>query len=167
MNKFIVLRMAFTLVSVGLMVFTLVPNLPTNAQDKDTCKDLGWTAIDASEVDLSGIWTGFQNRNCKESAKWQYGGFGIKITKERNGNYKGQIGNENKADIDIEGSEFVWIRDLRGGAGYDTETKLHNQTWKGKIEKNKAGRIRIYGTWTGAFKGLKCDDCNLDFMMLK
>ncbi len=164
MRKSIVLRMTFALVSVGLMMFSLVPNLPTNAQDKDTCEDLGWTPIDASQVDLKGNWTGTQNRNCKESASWQYG-FTLSIEKVR-GTYYGKIGKEDETAIEIDGSKFTWTRNLTKGAG-EEKPGVYSQTWRGTIEKNANGRIRIYGTWTGAYQSQKQDGYNLDFMLIR
>ena len=166
MNKSIVLRITSVLVSVGLMIFSLVPNLPTHAQNKDTCKDLGWTPINESQVGLMGKWIGNQNRNCKPPASsWQYPGFPITVTKE-GGAYYGQVGNEDKTEIDIQGSKFVWVRDVRKSAGPDNN-KVHNQTWTGTLERNNDGGIRIYGTWTGAYNYLKQEDRNLDFLMIK
>ena len=45
MNKSMVLGMTLVLVSVGLMMFALAPNLPVNAQDTDSCSDSGWTRV--------------------------------------------------------------------------------------------------------------------------
>lgn len=164
MNKSIVLRMTFALVIVGLMIFSPVPNFPTCAQEKDACKDSGWTPIDGSRVDLTGTWTGTQNRNCKESASWQYS-FTVTVTKE-GGGYQGQVfSSEDKGDITISGSKFTFTRDVSKSAGPD-DNKNKYQTWTGTIE-TKDGRVRIYGTWSGAYSYKKGKDNNLDFMMIK
>jgi hypothetical protein len=165
MTRFIVSRIALTLMSVGLIVFSLAPNLPTNAQDKNTCKDLGWTEIDGTQIDLSGEWSAHQNRNCKESADWQFN-FSVTITKEDNGDYKGTVSDRTPLEVHLQGSGIVFVRDLRNGAGED-ENKQNLQTWKGKIERNKDGRIRIYGMWSGAFASRKKEGYNMDFMMMK
>lgn len=167
MNKLTGLRIAFTLVIAGLMVFSLATNLRTNAQDKDTCKDLGWTAVDASEVDLSGEWTGHQNRNCRESAAWQYN-FSVTITKnDSTGVYEGTVSDGTPMTVNVKGNRIVFVRDLTKGAGKDPETGVVLQIWRGKIERNDDRRIRIYGTWSGAFERKKTPENNLDFMMLK
>ena len=164
MNKSVVFRMAFALVSIGLMVFVQGMNLPAIAQDKDSCSDSGWTPIDA-EIDLKGVWTGAQNRNCKESAAWQYAGFKVTISEE-GGILYGKVGSEEKSKIEINGSKFVWTRDLRKGAG-EEKPGLYSQTWRGSIQRNKEGSIRIYGAWSGAYQSRKKDDYNLDFMLVK
>lgn len=164
MNKSIVLRVTFALVSVGLMMFSLVPNFPTNAQDKETCKDSGWTPIDGSRINLTGTWTGTQNRNCKESASWQYS-FTVTVTKE-DGVYYGRVfDSEDKTEIVITGSKFKFTRDVRKSSGPD-DYKNPYQYWEGTIEMNKDGTIRIYGTWSGAYSYKKGEN-NLDFMMIK
>jgi hypothetical protein len=165
MSKFINFRMAFTLVSIGLMFFSLALNFSTYAQDKDACEDTGWTDIDASEVDLAGNWAGNQNRNCKESAAWQYN-FSVKITEPDKGNYQGWILTEDPMVIDIDGSGIVFSRDVTKSSGRD-EKQVYTQTWTGKIQKNKDGRIRIYGTWTGAYQQRKIEGYNLDFVLMK
>lgn len=163
MTRYITFRMV--LMGLGLLVFWLAPGLPALAQNADTCKDPGWTAIDGSRIDLSGRWTGNQNRLCSHSASWQFPGFSVTITKE-NGVYYAQIGNEDKTEIEVSGSNFIWGRDVRKGAGAESPG-IYTQTWRGKIETNGSGSIRIYGTWTGAWKSKKYDGYNLDFLLVK
>ena len=165
MDKLNGLRIVFALVIVGSLMFSLTPNSPTRAQDKDTCKDLGWTPIDGTKIDLSGRWSSHQNRNCRESADWQFN-FWSQITKERNGDYSAKVSDGTPMEVHLRGSGIVFVRDLRNGAGTDKNGK-NLQSWKGRIERNGDGRIRIYGTWSGAFDFVKSAGYNMDFMMLK
>src|SRR3954468_20839769 len=113
MKRPLVSRIALTFTILGFAFFSLIPDLPINAQDKDTCRDPGWTPIDASEIDLNGTWAGHQNRNCKESAQWQYN-FSVRIDQDRNGDYIAGVINIDKRpmEVDISGSGIVFVRDL-------------------------------------------------------
>lgn len=162
MNRSFVFRIAQTLTIFGLLVVSLTPNLQTNAQDKASCKDIGWTPVNASNVDLSGTWASFQDRNCKESAAWKYP-FSTTITKENN-QYTGKVSDGTPLEIAINGSAIKFVRDMKG-QGPDKDGN-QSQIWKGKLE-TKDGRIRIYGTWSGAFAYLREETYNLDFMMIK
>jgi hypothetical protein len=145
------------------MVFSPVANLPANAQDKDMCKDLGWTEVDGSQINLTGTWAAHQNRNCKEVADWQFN-FSATISEEGKG-YTAKASDGTPMDVQPEGgSGIVFVRDLRGGAGTD-KNGITLQTWRGNIERNKDGGIRIYGTWSGAFDFTKKEGYNLDFML--
>ncbi len=126
-------------------------------------KDLGSTPIDGSTIPMDD-WTGTQNSNGKESADWQYQ-FTFKLTKKGSA-YYGQIFNEEPTEIEIEGSKFVWTRDVRKSVG-EEKPGVYTQTWRGTIERNNNGRIRIYGTWSGAYASRKAEGRNLDFMLIK
>lgn len=68
MNKHVVFRRAFTLVSAGLIMFALAANLLVNAQGKPCQEESkGWTNIDGTQIDLTGTWTIVKSTNCKNS----------------------------------------------------------------------------------------------------
>jgi hypothetical protein len=154
MNRLIVPRMSLALLSVGLVVFSLTPNLPTNAQGQDTCPGLGWEPYHSSEVDLAG--TGlpaFQNSDCSTPAKWQFV-FNITITRDdKTGKYMGHVGSEEPQPFQVEGSSIKFLRKLNASHPQTGDI----QTWRGRIQRHQNGGIRIYGTWSGAF-----DDTNKD-----
>jgi hypothetical protein len=163
MNKFIVLRMAFALLTVGLMAFSLVPNLPAHAQDKDSCRTdtEGWTQIDATQTDLRGKWTWVASTNCRNDWKWT--GV-INISGEKRNNYTTVFDSE--IDVQLSGRGVVFHRDVSKSAGKD-KNSVSLQTWVGKLEQHEDGRIRIYGRWSGAFDYLIPDGYNKDFKMIK
>ena len=169
MNNILTTRSALTLMSAVLLIFSLMPNPPANAQGQDSCKDqeAGWTLIDASLVDLSGDWTVFQNKNCG-SNMWQYSA-PVSITEE-NGGYSAICKSDNsKMTVSIGGSGVVIRRDLTTGSGPKLDkNKQTSQTWRGTLEKNRDGRLRIYGTWSGAYDYIAAEyKNNLDFKLTR
>lgn len=166
MSKFVVFRMLSTLVSVGLIMFSLVPKLPANTQDETPCEDGGWTVVDGTQIDLSGSWTATQNKNCKDSADWQFS-FPVTITQNDDGSYSAKASDETPMTVTLEGSGITFDRDLTKGRGIGKDKRGETlQVWTGKIEE-KDGRIRIYGQWSGAWDYVKKGGYNTDFMMIK
>jgi len=152
------------LLIVGMIVLPLA--MTVSAQDKDTCAASGWEPMGINDVNIVGTWTTTNNRDCKESARWQYSTT-MKITTDKNGNYFGQIYSEEPTQIFVSGNQFRWSRDVRRSTGPD-KNKVYNQNWTGSIQKNRrTGAIRIYGTWTGAFFYVTDNtNFNHDFMIV-
>lgn len=152
--------------SIQICVIALLLSLAAAAQDKDTCAGTGWEPMFINDVSILGSWTTTQNRDCRESARWQFS-VSLKITQDQNGNYLGQLGGEEPTQVRVSGSQFRWTRDLRKGAGPD-KNQSFNQTWTGMIQRNrKTGAIRIYGTWSGAYAFLLDNtELNHDFMIV-
>jgi hypothetical protein len=164
MNMSLISRKALTLMSVLLMGFSLLPNLAINAQglNEKSCRPLGWEPVDGMEVNLAGEWMVFHNTNCRDN--WQFSAPAT-ISKE-GGEYSAKIGNEDPMTVSVGHKGIVFRRDLTKGAGKDSEGQF-TQTWRGQIGMLKDGKIRIYGTWSGAFTNLRRDGFNSDFMMVK
>ena len=161
MNKFIVFRMIFTLVSVGLIVFSL-PNVQTYAQDKDSCRTdtEGWRQIPASDIDFSGNWTWVASTNCKNNWAWA----GTITISGSPGRYVTIF--DSKIEVTVSGSGVVFDREVEVSAGKD-KNGANIQTWVGSLQRHEDGRIRIYGRWSGAFDYLIPTDYNKDFKMIK
>ena len=163
MKKIIVSRIALVLMSVGLIVLSLAPNSVVSAQKP--CQDSeGWTTIDGTEIDLSGGWNLLKSTDCKNGWFWTRA---ITISEE-DGKYIAKIGDEPPMTVKLDSSGIVFERDLSWfGAGKD-KNGVSLQTWRGVVQKDEEGRIRIYGKWSGAYEYLATDEkYNLDFKMMK
>jgi hypothetical protein len=116
MHRLIVRRRALTLMSLGLVVFSISPNLPTHAEqiDPKSCEDLGWIVINPREIDLSGLWSTAQSRKCGTPVSWQWE-FSVTITKS-DGGYKGEASDGTPLTVTLAGgSKITLTRDLTNG----------------------------------------------------
>ncbi|MBX7042750.1 MAG: hypothetical protein K1X85_07590 [Ignavibacteria bacterium] len=163
LNRFIVSRKALTLLSVGLMIFLLMP--PANAQETDAClADMeGWTNVDGTKMELSGTWFFVQSTDCKGNWQWSRT---VIISRDNAGHYTARIGSETEMDVDVEGDGVVFERNLEKVTGKDNKGQ-NMQTWRGKLQIHQDGRIRVYGTWLGAFDYLIQEGFNKDFKLIK
>ena len=162
MNKFIIFRKVLTLMGVLLLGFSLVPNLPTNANPRETSAGGDdWAVIDATSVDLTGrgFWVASTNG---ESGKWNWS-VEVHITRDR-GTYTSLF--EKSTQIELGSSGIVFTRDLVGVVPEDVN-RQKSQTWTGKVERNSDGKIRIYGKWSGAYDYKVPEGYNRDFMMTR
>ena len=162
MNKFIVSRMTLTLMIVGLMVFSLIPDLAAIAQDKDSCRadQEGWTTVDATQIDLSGQWFLTKSTNCKGNWQWS------RTVTFSDDDSTARIGGETPMDVAVASSGVVLTRNLEKVTGKDKHGQ-NTQTWKGELQRHEDGRIRIYGEWSGAFDYLINEGYNKDFKLIE
>lgn len=163
LNGFIVSRIALTLMSVGLMMLLLMP--AANAQDTDACRadQEGWTNVDGTKMKLNGTWFFVQSTNCKGDWQWSRT---VIVSGDGPGFYTARIGSETAMDVYVEGVGVVFERNLEEVTGKDNKGQ-NMQTWRGKLQIHKDGRIRIYGSWLGAFDHLIQEGFNKDFKLIK
>lgn len=114
-------------------------------------------------MELGGTWFLVLSTDCKGNWQWSRT---VIISGDNAGNYTARIGSETAMDVDVEGDGVVFERNLEEVTGKDNKGQ-NMQTWRGKLQIHQDGRIRIYGTWLGAFDYLIQEGFNKDFKLIK
>ncbi len=159
-------RRVLTLLSVLIMGFLLLPNLTTKAQEilnEKSCRPQGWTPVEGTTENLVGAWSTFHNSNCKDN--WQFSGT-IVISADKRGRFSATMNGKDPVSVRVVGTRITFDRDMKNNLGPDKK-KQYTQTWSGQLGTLKDGKLRVYGTWIGAYEDMRMEGYNSDFMLDK